>query len=50
MNVYLVKSAGLRWVVRKETDSSWSANAFAEQAPAIEYGVVLAQSNRPSEL
>lgn len=50
MNTYFVKPAGLRWSVRKETDSSWSANAFNDCEAAVAYGEVLAKSNRPSQL
>jgi hypothetical protein len=50
MNTYLVKSSGLRWIVRKDGDTSWSPNSFAEQKDAIAYAEVLAKSDRPSRI
>jgi len=50
MNNYNVKISGLRWTVKRDGESSWSASAFNDEVSAIAYAEVLAQSNRPAQI
>jgi hypothetical protein len=50
MNCFNVKVSGLRWIVKRDGESTWSANAFNDEVSAIAYAEVLANSNRPAQI